>query len=601
MTKRVLDRGGASPQCSGMLVASRCSSLLLQTGLFSEDQISSWLAAQRMEGGSITERAVALGGTSEEVFLRALAEGMKVPFVRLNEVAPPPEVLEMLPAKAVYQYQVLPLEAEGGVLRVATRDPFRAGLTEALRLASGGRRIRFTLALQGDLEKAVKRLYGVGGETIERMLDDGRLEMSDDDALLDADLADLDEEASVVKFVNQIIWEAYKDGATDIHMEPMEKDLRIRYRIDGLLVQTPVPASLKRFQSAIISRLKVMSNMDIAEKRLPQDGRIGLRIRGEEIDIRVSTMPTVYGESVSLRLLLRQSTLFGMGKLGLVPEDVKKLDKIIHRPHGIVLVTGPTGSGKSTSLYTYLNTINSVDKRIITCEDPIEYEMAGINQIQMKPEIGLTFAVGLRHILRQDPDVIMIGEIRDKETSEIAIQAALTGHLVFSTLHTNDAASGFTRLLDMGVEPFLVASSIEAIVAQRLIRTLCPDCKRPKEMDTTYLREVQFPVHRMKEGTVFEAVGCEACRNSGYRGRSGIYEILTVTDEIRQLVVSREPASRIRAVSTQDGMTTLREDGWRKVLAGVTTIEEVLRVSEDAEEEVRGESSEEVLTTDGHG
>ncbi|MCC5846076.1 MAG: type II/IV secretion system protein [Verrucomicrobia bacterium] len=584
-----------------MLVASRCSSLLLQTGLFSEDQISSWLAAQRMEGGSITERAVALGGTSEEVFLRALAEGMKVPFVRLNEVAPPPEVLEMLPAKAVYQYQVLPLEAEGGVLRVATRDPFRAGLTEALRLASGGRRIRFTLALQGDLEKAVKRLYGVGGETIERMLDDGRLEMSDDDALLDADLADLDEEASVVKFVNQIIWEAYKDGATDIHMEPMEKDLRIRYRIDGLLVQTPVPASLKRFQSAIISRLKVMSNMDIAEKRLPQDGRIGLRIRGEEIDIRVSTMPTVYGESVSLRLLLRQSTLFGMGKLGLVPEDVKKLDKIIHRPHGIVLVTGPTGSGKSTSLYTYLNTINSVDKRIITCEDPIEYEMAGINQIQMKPEIGLTFAVGLRHILRQDPDVIMIGEIRDKETSEIAIQAALTGHLVFSTLHTNDAASGFTRLLDMGVEPFLVASSIEAIVAQRLIRTLCPDCKRPKEMDTTYLREVQFPVHRMKEGTVFEAVGCEACRNSGYRGRSGIYEILTVTDEIRQLVVSREPASRIRAVSTQDGMTTLREDGWRKVLAGVTTIEEVLRVSEDAEEEVRGESSEEVLTTDGHG
>ncbi len=572
-----------------MLVASRCSSLLHQTGLFSEDQILSWLSAQRMEGGSITERAVAQGGTSEEVFLRALAEAMKVPFVRLAEVSPAPEVLEMLPAKAVYQYQVLPLEAEGGVLRVVTRDPFRAGLTEALRLASGGRRIRFALALQSDLEKAIKRLYGVGGETIERMLDDGRLEMSDEDDLLDADLADLDEEASVVKFVNQIIWEAYKDGATDIHMEPMEKDLRIRYRIDGLLVQTPVPASLKRFQSAIISRLKVMSNMDIAEKRLPQDGRIGLRIRGEEIDIRVSTMPTVYGESVSLRLLLRQSTLFGMGKLGLVPEDVKKLDKIIHRPHGIVLVTGPTGSGKSTSLYTYLNTINSVDKRIITCEDPIEYEMAGINQIQMKPEIGLTFAVGLRHILRQDPDVIMIGEIRDKETSEIAIQAALTGHLVFSTLHTNDAASGFTRLLDMGVEPFLVASSIEAIVAQRLIRTLCPDCKRPKEMDRAYLREVQFPVHRMKEGTVYEAVGCEACRNSGYRGRSGIYEILTVTDEIRQLVVSREPASRIRGVSTADGMTTLREDGWRKVLAGVTTIEEVLRVSEDAEEEYEEE------------
>ncbi len=568
-----------------MPAIARCSDVLRRTGLFSDEEVVTLLAAQRAEGGSLTHRVVEGGHTAEEEYLTKLAEAMEVPFQRLVEVHPPPEVLETLPAKAVYQYQVLPVEIRNTILVVATRDPFRPGLTEALRLASGGKRVRFLLAPLADLEKAIKRLYGVGGETIEQMLDDGRLEMSEEDDLLNADLDDLDEEASVVKFVNQIIWEAFQDGATDIHMEPMEKDLRIRYRIDGLLVQTPVPASLKRFQSAIISRLKVMSNMDIAEKRLPQDGRIGLRIRGEEIDIRVSTMPTVYGESVSLRLLLRQSTLFGMGKLGLGPEEVKKLEKIIHRPHGIVLVTGPTGSGKSTSLYTYLNTINSVDKRIITCEDPIEYEMAGINQIQMKPEIGLTFAVGLRHILRQDPDVIMIGEIRDKETSEIAIQAALTGHLVFSTLHTNDAASGFTRLLDMGVEPFLVASSIEAIVAQRLIRTLCPDCKRPKEIDPTYLKEVQFPVHRLKEGTIYEAVGCEACRNSGYKGRSGIYEILTVTDAIRQLVVTREPASSIRNESLKDGMRTLREDGWRKVLNGVTTIEEVLRVSEDAEEE----------------
>ena len=568
-----------------MPAIATCSEVLQRTGLFSGDQVHLLLSTQRAEGGSLTERVVGSGQISEDVYLAKLSEAMGIPCQRLVDVTPPPEVLEMLPAKAVYQYQVLPLEQEQHFLRVATRDPFRPGLTEALRLASGGKRIRFVLAPLADLEKAIKRLYGVGGETIEQMIDDGRLDMSGEDDLLDADLDDLDEEASVVKFVNQIIWEAYQDGATDIHLEPMEKDLRIRYRIDGLLVQTPVPATLKRFQAAIISRLKVMSNMDIAEKRLPQDGRIGLKIRGEEIDIRVSTMPTVYGESVSLRLLLRQSTLFGMGKLGLGPSDVKQLEKIIHRPHGIILVTGPTGSGKSTSLYTYLNTINSVDKRIITCEDPIEYEMAGINQIQMKPEIGLTFAVGLRHILRQDPDVIMIGEIRDKETSEIAIQAALTGHLVFSTLHTNDAASGFTRLLDMGVEPFLVASSIEAIVAQRLIRTLCTDCKRPKEIDPVYLKEVQFPVHRLTEGTIHEAVGCESCRNSGYKGRSGIYEILTVTDAIRQLVVTREPASRIRNESLNNGMRTLREDGWRRVLAGETTIEEVLRVSEDAEEE----------------
>lgn len=568
-----------------MPAISRCSEVLLRTGLFSKEEVDELLMARKTAGGSLTGRIVESGKAGEDTYLGKLAEAMGIPFQRLADAAPPREVLERLPAKAVYQYQVLPLETRDTTLVVATRDPFRPGLLEAIRLASGGMRVRFVLSPLADLEKAIKRLYGVGGETIEQMIDDGRLEMSEENDLLDADLAELDEEASVVKFVNQIIWEAYQDGATDIHLEPMEKDLRVRYRIDGLLVQTPVPAALKRFQAAVISRLKVMSNMDIAEKRLPQDGRISLRIRGEEIDIRVSTMPTVYGESVSLRLLLRQSTLFGMGKLGLSPDDEKTLEKLIHRPHGILLVTGPTGSGKSTSLYTYLNTINSVDKRIITCEDPIEYEMAGINQIQMKPEIGLTFAVGLRHILRQDPDVIMIGEIRDKETSEIAIQAALTGHLVFSTLHTNDAASGFTRLLDMGVEPFLVASSIEAIVAQRLIRTLCPDCKRPKEIDPAYLKEVQFPVHRLHEGTLYEAVGCEACRNSGYRGRSGIYEILTVTDEIRQLVVSREPASRIRNVALSDGMRTLREDGWRKVLKGITTIEEVLRVSEDAEEE----------------
>ncbi|MDF3130613.1 ATPase, T2SS/T4P/T4SS family [Kiritimatiellaeota bacterium B1221] len=560
---------------------TRSARILEQTGCFEPEEISSILHAREQEGGNLLHRCLEVSGLSEETFLPKLAAAMALTFVSLGQEVPAPDVLALFPAKVVYHYKVVPLSVEEGSLRVATRDPFRPGLVEALQLSSG-HRIRLGLAPLAEIEKAIKRLYGVGGETIEEMLEEDGGE--DIDALLDADPNELDEEASVVKFVNQIIWEAHQEGATDIHMEPMEKDLRIRYRIDGVLVQVPLPARLKRYQAAIISRLKVMSNMDIAEKRLPQDGRIGLRIRGEDIDIRVSTMPTVYGESVSLRLLMRQSTLLGMEKLGLTPQDAAKLEKLISRPHGILMVTGPTGSGKSTSLYTYLNTINSVDKRILTCEDPIEYEIPGINQIQMKPEIGLTFAVGLRHILRQDPDVIMIGEIRDRETSEIAVQAALTGHLVFSTLHTNDAASGFTRLLDMGVEPFLVASSIEALIAQRLVRTLCQDCKVAADYDEGYLKDIQFPVEGMD--TIYKAGGCEACRNTGYRGRTGIYEILTVSDDIRQHIIARDPASRIKATAVKQGMTPLRDDGWSKVLNGTTTIEEVLRVSDDADEAV---------------
>jgi general secretion pathway protein E/type IV pilus assembly protein PilB len=414
------------------------------------------------------------------------------------------------------------------------------------------------------------------------MIEDNAIVLdADEDLSLKQDLDQLDQDASVVKFVNQIIWEAYQDRATDIHLEPMENDLRIRYRIDGVLHQTPVPAQLKRFQSAIISRIKVMSDMDIAEKRLPQDGRISLRVRGEEIDVRVSTMPTVYGESVSLRLLMRNSGLLGLDKLGLLPADADILSRLIHKPHGILLVTGPTGSGKSTSLYAWLHTINSTDKRILTLEDPIEYEMPGVNQIHVRPEIGLTFAVGLRHILRQDPDVVMVGEIRDVETAENAIRAALTGHLVFSTLHTNDAAGAVTRLLDMGIEPFLVASSVDGLVAQRLVRRLCGQCKRPRDLDQDYLDRAGFPAHRLPEGTIYEQVGCEACRHTGFRGRTGIYEIMLVDDAIRPLIVQRAPSNEIKRIALDRGMRTLRDDGWAKVLQGVTTVEEVLRVSEE--------------------
>jgi type II secretion system protein E len=528
------------------------------------------------------EVAVATGGAREAVLIEALAGAMNLPYCKASEITILRDAMDALPAKAVIQFNVIPWRLEDETLRVIASDPFAPGLPEALRLASG-RRIRLALSPSAEIELAAKRLYGVGAETLERMIQDDRIEVAPDETLDKIDLSSLDQEASVVKFVNQIVWEAYQDRATDIHIEPQEFDLRVRYRIDGVLHQTPVPPQLKRFQSAVISRIKVMAGMDIAEKRLPQDGRISLRVRGEEIDVRVSTMPTVYGESVSLRLLMRSSGMLGMDKLGLCERDETLLRKLITRPHGILLVTGPTGSGKSTSLYAWLHTINTVDLRIITVEDPIEYEMSGVNQVQMRPEIGLTFAVGLRHILRQDPDVIMVGEIRDKETAEIAIRAALTGHLVFSTLHTNDAAGAITRLVDMGIEPFLVASSVEGLVAQRLVRRLCNACKRPAQITPEFLDEIGFPRARLAEGAIYEPVGCDECRGSGFRGRTGIYEILTIDDAIRPLVTARASASEIKLEALRRGLRTLRDDGWTKALAGVTTLEEVLRVSEEDE------------------
>ena len=561
---------------------TKLAALLEHSGLFTESQIAELLEGHQQSGRSITDVVVDQGLAREDQFLEALAKAMAIPFVRLSDAAIEPTVLEKLSTKAIFQYNVIPVALEERTLRVATHDPFVPGLIDALRMASG-MRVRLALSPASDIAKAATKFYGVGADTLERMIQDDRIELAPEDASK-KDLGEVDQEASVVKFVNQIIWEAYQDRATDIHMEPMEMSLRIRYRIDGVLHQTPVPAHLKRFQASIISRIKVMANMDIAEKRLPQDGRISLKIRGEDIDVRVSTMPTVYGESVSLRLLMRHSGLTGLDKLGLEPEDEKVLKKLITKPHGILLVTGPTGSGKSTSLYAWLHTINSIDKRIITIEEPIEYEMAGINQIQVRSEIGLSFAMGLRHILRQDPDVIMVGEVRDRETAEIAIRAALTGHLVFSTLHTNDAAGAVTRLVDMGIEPFLVASSVEGLIAQRLVRQLCKTCRRPKELDHDFLQSVGFPMERLSDGAIYEAVGCETCRNTGFTGRTGIYEIIPITDRIRPLIVARAGATEVRNMALKHGMRPLRHDGWTKVLRGVTTVEEVLRVSEDNED-----------------
>ena len=565
---------------------SQLAGLLQQTELFTPEQTADILAAMTESGAGLIDAVVGKAAVKEELFLEKLAGAMNLPFIRLASTEIGQDLLAKLPPKAVFLYNIIPVDFTGGVLRIATSNPLQPGLIDAIRLVTGAR-VRLALSPTADIAAAAKRLYGVGAETLDRMMqDDDRIDL-DEDGLFKQDLSELDQEASVVKFVNQIIWEAHQSRATDIHIEPMEMDLRIRYRIDGVLHQTPLPPALKRFQSAIISRIKVMANMDIAEKRLPQDGRISLRIQGEEIDVRVSTMPTVYGESVSLRLLLRGSGVITMEQLGLDPDDEVILKKMITRPHGILLCTGPTGSGKSTSLYAWLHTINSIDKRIMSAEDPIEYEMAGVNQVQMRPEIGLTFASTLRTFLRQDPDVIMVGEIRDGETADIAIRAALTGHLVFSTLHTNDSASSINRLLDMGIEPFLIASSVEGLIAQRLVRRLCPSCRRAVELDDLkkeILQKEGFPVDKLSDHTIYEPAGCDDCRGSGFKGRTGIYEILIVTDHIRPLIIDRAAASDIMKVARRHGLRTLREDGWNKVLNGVTTVEEILRVTEESED-----------------
>jgi general secretion pathway protein E/type IV pilus assembly protein PilB len=515
-------------------------------------------------------------GLAEDVFLKRLADALHWPYLELSKLAVEPEARNKISTKVAFQYSILPIALRDGALQVAVSNPFDTAMLNAVRFEARGP-VQFALAARADIEKALKKYYGVGAETLEEMDEEAPLEL---ELPADKEITETDQEASVIKFVNQVIWEAYKDRATDIHLEPQEDELRIRYRIDGILHQTPMPPQLKRFQSAIISRIKVMSGMNIAEKRLPQDGRINVRIKGEEIDIRVSTVPTVYGESVSLRLLSRGKIFLSLDKLGFSPEDEAAIREIIVKPHGIVLVTGPTGSGKSTSLYAMLSTINSVHKRIITVEEPVEYELKGINQIAVRPEIGLTFAVGLRHILRQDPNVIMVGEIRDLETAEIAIRAALTGHLVFSTLHTNDAPSAFTRLIDMGIEPFLVASSVEAVLAQRLVRTICPVCKTEQKVERDYLRKIGFPEEDIDTTRFMRGAGCEECRQLGYQGRLAIYELLILTEALRPLILNRAASSTIAQRAIELGMRTLRMDGWNKVKAGITTIEEVLRVTQ---------------------
>ncbi len=559
-----------------------------QAALASPDEFSRWLKAWRIAAESGSQEPLLAffsreRGMSEEQFLQQLGQTLDWPYLELPKLTVPPETRQKISTKVAFQYFVLPTQFENGELQVAVSNPFDAAMLNAVQFDAQCP-VQFALTPRNEIEKALKKYYGVGAETLDEMAEDEPIELL---VAEDKEITEGDQEASVIKFVNQIIWEAYKDRSTDIHFEPAEDELRIRYRIDGILHQTPMPPQLKRFQAAIISRIKVMSGMNIAEKRLPQDGRINVRIKGEEIDIRVSTVPTVYGESVSLRLLTRGKIFLTLDKLGFAPADEGALRELIVKPHGIMLVTGPTGAGKSTTLYACLSTINSVHKRIITIEEPVEYELKGINQIAVRSDIGLTFAVGLRHILRQDPNVIMVGEIRDLETAEIAIRAALTGHLVFSTLHTNDAPSAFTRLIDMGIEPFLVASSVEAVLAQRLVRTICPHCKTEQKVERDYLIKIGFPEDEIATAKFWRGAGCDECRQLGYQGRLGIYELLLLNEAVRPLILNRAPASTIAQKAIEQGMRTLRHDGWNKVRAGLTTIEEVLRVTQ-TEEHMKG-------------
>jgi type II secretion system protein E len=542
-----------------------------------DDWRKSWRTAA--DGGSVEPLLSFVArerGVAEDVFTQRLAATLGWPYLDLPKIAIPTEARNKISTKVAFQYSAMPTALENNALQVVVSDPFDAAMMNAVRF-NARMPVQFALAPKAEIEKALKKYYGVGAETLDEMGENDTMEL---EIANDKEITEDDQEASVIKFVNQIIWEAFKDRATDIHFEPAEDELRIRYRIDGILHQTPMPPQLKRYQSALISRIKVMSGMNIAEKRLPQDGRINVRIKGEEIDIRVSTVPTVYGESVSLRLLTRGKIFLSLDKLGFAPAEENAIREVIIKPHGIFLVTGPTGSGKSTSLYAFLSSINSVTKRIITIEEPVEYELKGINQIAVRSDIGLTFAMGLRHILRQDPNVVMVGEIRDSETAEIAIRASLTGHLVFSTLHTNDAPSAFTRLIDMGIEPFLVASSVEAVMAQRLVRTICKHCKTEQKVDADYLRRIGFPAADIETAKVWHGTGCEQCRQQGYQGRKGIYELLVVSEAIRPLIMNRSSATAIAQRAMEAGMRTLRNDGWIKVKGGETTLEEVLRVTQ---------------------
>lgn len=553
---------------------SSYTQVLVEKGLVTVEDIDTAERLREDQGLRLDQALIQNGALSEQDFLKVMGERLDFEIVDLPNATIEDEAIRSLPSRFVYRNHLAPIARENGMLKVATSDPFDLYVFDEIKLLTG-LQVSPVLAPRDEIDKVIKDHYGVGGDTVEEMTGDDDLALtgSEDDS---QDLLQMAQEASVIKLVNEIILEAINERASDIHIEPFERTLSIRYRIDGVLQEAAVPPQINRFKSAIISRVKILSNMNIAERRLPQDGRIKFSVGSRQVDVRVSVIPMIFGEGVVMRILDKTNVLYSLTELGLDEETFEQFETLIEKPHGIFLVTGPTGSGKTTTLYAALNAIVGPEKKVITTEDPVEYNLEGVNQIPVDHKVGMSFAMGLRAILRHDPDVVMIGEIRDLETAQAATQASLTGHLVLSTLHTNDAASAATRLIDMGVEPFLVSSTLSGVMAQRLVRVICPTCKteiNPK--DAGLPKNMKWP----KGAKVFTGSGCRACRSSGYRGRTGLYELLTMNEELGERIIERVAASELVRIGRANGMRLLSEDGWLKVRNGVTTPDEVLRVT----------------------
>lgn len=562
------------------MVMLEAGEILHKRGLLDGEQLQE-LRARSNGAGELVSMAIGQGMVEEEPALKALGEELGMEFVDLRNVEVDLEVVKAFPQKLIYRHSLFPISRVNGSLTVATSDPLDLYALDEASSATGLTVVP-VVAEKAEIARLTKKYLGVGSETVEGLMaardDENDIQLLEDIETDGSELSEMAQEASVVRLVNEILVEAIDSRASDVHVESQASGIKIRYRIDGILHDQPVPPEINRFQAAIISRLKIMARLNIAEKRLPQDGRIKLKVHGREIDIRLSVIPMIHGESLVMRILDKGSMKFDLQGLGMDPHTHGIFSQLIRLPHGIVLVTGPTGSGKTTTLYSSLLQIRSPENKIITTEDPVEYQLDGINQIQVHAKIGLTFAASLRSILRHDPDVVLVGEIRDQETAENAIQASLTGHLVFSTLHTNDAAGAFTRIVDMGIEPFLVSSTVEGIMAQRLLRRLCPACKEayaPKEEDLPS----DFPWEKLAGQPLYRNIGCRTCRNVGYSGRMGIYELLVTNEEIKTLAHDRVSTWDIKRAALNAGMRTLRMDAWDKAIAGNTSVEEVLRVT----------------------
>ena len=557
---------------------------LMKNGYLLREQLEEILQAQSEKSLSLMDAAVQSGHISQEQYLRAVGEFLDIPYRPKIDAQVNSSILSKVPLSFIKENLVVPICEEDGACLVAVHDPFNMAPVDDLKLLLG-MPMKVMICPLEEIDRITTHYFDLQNHSAAQVIND--IEEEEDMGLLIAepleerrDLLDLANEAPIIRLMNVVISQAVKERASDIHIEPYEKELRVRYRIDGVLYQTLSPP--RSYHSAIVSRIKIMANLNIAERRLPQDGRIKIRLSGREIDIRVSIVPTAFGERVVMRLLDKGTFLLTLEELGLNAEKRSQFESLLECSHGIILMTGPTGSGKTTTQYAALNRLNSMEKNIITIEDPIEYMMDGIAQIQVKPKIDLTFANGLRSILRQDPDTILVGEIRDAETAEMAIQASLTGHLVFSTLHTNDASGAITRLLNMGIEPFLVSSSVVAVLAQRLVRTICPDCKTAYTPDDLELENIGIEKTRLHENALRRGGGCANCVGRGYRGRTGAFELLLVRENIQNLILSNVDSNTIkREAIAKNAMATLREDGAEKVIAGVTTVEEVLRVTRE--------------------